>query len=221
MSTHPLGFIDRYVPASAGPGGASGVTLLLLHGTGGDETDLIPLGEALLPGAAILSPRGKVLEGNAPRFFRRLAEGVFDQEDLALRTEELARYIEAAIKAYKLDGDKVYAVGFSNGANIATSLLLRRPGLLRGAVLLSPMVPFEPDAPPDLNGTGVFIGAGRTDPIAPPDHAERLAALLRRAGADLTLHWHPGGHMIARSELEAARQWLAARIAAPIHRSAG
>lgn len=217
MSTHPLGFIHRYVPASAGPGVASGVTLLLLHGTGGDETDLIPLGEALLPGAAILSLRGKVLEGDAPRFFRRLAEGVFDQEDLALRTDELARFIEAAIRAYELDGENVYAVGFSNGANIGTSLLLRRPGLLRGAVLVSPMVPFEPDAPPDLSATGVFIGAGRTDPIATPDHTERLAALLRRSGADVTLYWHPGGHTISRSEMEAARHWLAARVGAPIH----
>jgi phospholipase/carboxylesterase len=212
MNPDELGFIHRYIPATARVGAASSATLLLLHGTGGDETDLIPLGGALLPGAAILSPRGKVLEGAAPRFFRRLAEGVFDQEDLARRTEELARYIEAAIRAYRLDGEKVFAVGFSNGANIATSVLLRRPGLLRGAVLLSPMVPFEPDTPPNLTGTGVFIGAGRTDGIATPDHAERLAALLRRAGAEVTLHWHPAGHTISQSEMEAAREWITARL---------
>lgn len=211
MTAADLGFIHRYVPATAAAGGASSVTLLLLHGTGGDETDLIPLGTNLLPGAAILSPRGKVLEGNAPRFFRRIAEGVFDQEDLARRTEDLAQFVEAAIRAYQLDGDNVYAIGFSNGANIAGSVLLRRPGLLRGAVLLSPMVPFEPDPLPNLAGTGVFIGAGRTDGIAPPDHSEQLRALLRRAGADVTLHWHPGGHTIARSELEAAQNWLAAQ----------
>jgi phospholipase/carboxylesterase len=217
MNADELGFIHRYIPASARAGAASSATLLLLHGTGGDETDLIPLGAALLPGAAVLSPRGKVLEGTAPRFFRRLAEGVFDQEDLARRTEELTQYIEAAIRTYELDGDNVFAVGLSNGANIATSVLLRHPGLLRGAVLLSPMVPFEMDAPPDLTGTGVFIGAGRTDPIATPEHAERLAGLLRRAGADVTLHWHPGGHTITQSEVEAARRWIAARLGEPIH----
>ncbi len=218
MNGDALGFVHRYVPAAGGAGVASGVTLLLLHGTGGDETDLIPLGTALLPSAAILSPRGKVLERNAPRFFRRLAEGVFDQEDLARRTEELAQFIEAATRVYQLDGDNLYAVGFSNGANIAASVLLRRPGVLGGAVLLSPMVPFEPDAPPDLTGTGVFIGAGRTDGIATPDHAERLASLLRQAGADVTLHWHPGGHTITNSELEAARGWLAARVRLPTQR---
>jgi phospholipase/carboxylesterase len=217
MNANELGFIHRYIPASARAGAASSATLLLLHGTGGDETDLIPLGATLLPGAAVLSPRGKVLEGTAPRFFRRLAEGVFDQEDLARRTEELAHYIEAAVRAYQLDGDNVFAVGLSNGANIAASVLLRHPGLLRGAVLLSPMVPFEMDAPPDLAGTGVFIGAGRTDPVATPEHAERLAGLLRQAGADVTLHWHPGGHAITQSEVEAARRWIAARLGEPIH----
>jgi len=211
MTPNDLGFIHRYIAGTEGAGMA-GVTLLLLHGTGGDETDLIPLGASLLPGAALLSPRGKVLERNAPRFFRRLAEGVFDQEDLAHRTEELARFIEAAVQTYQLDGDNVYAVGFSNGANIAGSVLLRRPGVLRGAVLFSPMVPFEPDALPHLSGTGVFLGAGRTDGIAPPDQVERLAAILGRAGAEVTLQWHPGGHTIANSELDAARRWLATRI---------
>jgi phospholipase/carboxylesterase len=217
MNADALGFVHRYIPSTAQAGAASSATLLLLHGTGGDETDLIPLGATLLPGAAVLSPRGKVLEGTAPRFFRRLAEGVFDQEDLARRTEELAHYIEAAVRAYQLDGDNVFAVGLSNGANIAASVLLRHPGLLRGAVLLSPMVPFEMDAPPDLTGTGVFIGAGRTDPIATPEHVERLAGLLRRAGADVTLHWHLGGHTITQSEVEAARRWIAARLGEPIH----
>jgi phospholipase/carboxylesterase/glyoxalase family protein len=214
MTQTDPGFVHRFVPATAGEDGASGVTLLLLHGTGGDENDLIPLGATLLPGAAILSPRGKVLEGNAPRFFRRIAEGVFDQEDLARRTEELARFIEGAIRTYQLDGDSIYAVGFSNGANIAGSLLLRRPGLLRAAVLLSPMVPFEPEPLPDLGGTSVFIGAGRTDRMSPPEHARRLAELLREAGAAVTLFWHPGGHTISNSELEAARAWLAELAAA-------
>src|SRR5204862_5684709 len=178
-----LGFAPRYVPPTAGAELAGGTTLLLLHGTGGDEDDLLPVGRELLPGAGMLSPRGKVLERGAPRFFRRLAEGVFDQEDLAKRTEELAAFVEAAATTYQLARDGIVAVGFSNGANIAASMLLRRPGLLRGAVLLSPMMPFEPASLPRLDGTAVFIGAGRSDPIAPPVHAERLAAILRAAGA--------------------------------------
>jgi predicted esterase len=162
----------------------------------------------LLPGAGLLSPRGKVLERGAPRFFRRLAEGVFDQEDLARRTEELAAFVEAATLSYHLEPDGIVAVGFSNGANIAASLLLRRPGLLRGAVLLSPMVPFEPDALPRLEGTAVFIGAGRSDPIALPEQAERLARLLQHAGAEVHLHWDPDGHAVTQEELDAAREWL-------------
>jgi predicted esterase/catechol 2,3-dioxygenase-like lactoylglutathione lyase family enzyme len=199
-----LGFVHRYLPS--GPG--SGTTLLLLHGTGGDENDLLSLGRALSPGAALLSPRGKVLERGAPRFFRRLAEGVFDQEDLADRTEELARFVEAAVAQYQLASDSVVAVGFSNGANIAGSILLRRPGLLRAAVLLSPMVPFEPAAPPDLRGTAVFIGAGRSDPIVPPGQVERLAEILRGSGAAVTVHWEPGGHTVTDAETAAAKAWL-------------
>ncbi|OLE40852.1 MAG: hypothetical protein AUI36_24970 [Cyanobacteria bacterium 13_1_40CM_2_61_4] len=196
------------MPPAAGVELAGSTTLLLLHGTGGDEEDLIPLGRALLPGAGMLSPRGKVLERGAPRFFRRLAEGVFDQEDLAHRTDELAQFIEAAAKTYDLDRDGIVAVGFSNGANIAASLLLRRSGLVRGAVLLSPMVPFEPAAPPHLQGTSVFIGAGRADSIAPPGQVEHLADMLRRAGAAVTVHWEPGGHAVTEGEVDAARQWL-------------
>jgi len=208
VSGDALGFIHRYIPPSAGAELAGSTTLLLLHGTGGDEEDLLPLGRALLPGAGMLSPRGKVLEGGAPRFFRRVAEGVFDQEDLLRRTEELAQFLEAATQTYKLARDGIVAVGFSNGANIAASLLLRRPGLLRGAVLLSPMVPFVPEALPDLLGTAVFIGAGRADAIAAPGQTERLAALLRQAGADVTVHWEPGGHAVSASEVDAARRWI-------------
>jgi glyoxalase family protein len=214
VSGDALGFIHRYVPPTTGAELASSTTLLLLHGTGGDEADLLPLGRALLPGAGMVSPRGKVLERGAPRFFRRIAEGVFDQEDLARRTEELAAFIEAAAKTYDLDRDGIVAVGFSNGANIAASLLLRRPGLLRGAVLLSPMVPFEPDPLPGLTGTSVFIGAGREDSIAPAAQAERLAGLLREAGATVTLHWEPGGHAVTKSEVDAARRWIAQCLAA-------
>ena len=214
VSGDALGFIHRYIPPAAEGELAGGTTLVLLHGTGGDEDDLLPLGRALLPGAGMISPRGKVLERGAPRFFRRLAEGVFDQEDLAHRTGELGDFIESAVKTYELESDGVVAVGFSNGANIAASLLLRRPGLLRGAVLLSPMMPFEPEHVPDLKGTSVFIGAGRADPIIPAATAERLAEFLRHAGADVTLHWEPGGHAITQREVDAARQWIEQCLAA-------
>jgi predicted esterase len=165
----------------------------------------------LLPGAALLSPRGKVNEGGALRFFRRIREGVFDQQDLAFRTEELATFVEGAAATYSLDADRV---GFSNGANIAGSLLLRRPGLVKYAVLLSPMVPFEPDSPPDLSGTAVFVGVGRADAMVPAAQTERLVQLLRDSGADVTVHWDPGGHTITPSELDAAKEWLALHVTA-------
>ncbi|HEX5831515.1 MAG TPA: VOC family protein [Gemmatimonadaceae bacterium] len=220
VSGDALGFIHRYVPPGTEGELAGSTTLLLLHGTGGDEEDLLPLGRMLLPGAGMLSPRGKVLERGAPRFFRRLAEGVFDQQDLARRTGELADFVDAAAEAYQLERDGIVAVGFSNGANIATSLLLRRPGLLRGAVLLSPMVPFEPEMLPELGGTSLFIGAGRADPMVPMEEVERLAELLRRSGADVTLHWEPGGHGITGEEVEAARQWIANCLTARASRRA-
>jgi glyoxalase family protein len=214
VSGDALGFVHRYIPPDANAELAGGTTLLLLHGTGGDEEDLLPVGREILPGAGMLSPRGKVLENGAARFFRRLAEGVFDQEDLARRTDELATFIDAAATTYQLERDGIIAVGFSNGANVAASLLLRRPTALRGAVLFSPMVPFEPGSLPRLDGTSVFIGAGRSDPIAKPEQAERLADLLRRAGADVTLHWEPAGHTLTRAELAAAREWIGAQTAA-------
>ncbi|MGQ0713704.1 MAG: VOC family protein [Gemmatimonadaceae bacterium] len=208
VSGEALGFVHRYIPPTANAERAGSTTLLLLHGTGGDENDLLPLGRAVLPGAGILSPRGKVLEHGAPRFFRRIQEGVFDQEDLAHRTRELAGFIEAAITTYSLERDGIVAVGFSNGANIAASVLLRHPGLIRGAVLLSPMVPFEPDELSDLADTSIFIGAGRADPIAPPEQAERLAEIFRRSGAAVTVHWERGGHTVTKGELDAAHQWI-------------
>ena len=208
VSGDALGFVHRYIPPTAAAERAGSTTLLLLHGTGGDENDLLPLGRALLPGAGMLSPRGKVLEGGAPRFFRRIREGVFDQEDLAHRTQELAQFIEAAVTTYSLERDGIVAVGFSNGANIAASVLLRRPGLLRGAVLLSPMVPFEPDGFPDLSGTSIFIGAGRADSIAPPEQVERLAEIFRQSDADVTVHWERGGHGVTQTEVDVAHEWI-------------
>ena len=204
MSEDP-GFIHRFVP----PERDDPTTLLLLHGTGGDENDLLPLGRMLDEEAALLSPRGKVLENGMPRFFRRLSMGVFDEEDLVNRTHELASFVEEAASEYGLDSKRLFAVGFSNGANIAASLLLLHPGLLAGAVLLRAMTPFELETLPDLSGTPVYLAAGRSDQMIPPESTERLAELLREAGAEVTLDWQPGGHGIGRAEVEAARDWLA------------
>ena len=206
----PLAFVHRYLPPTAG----DRTTLLLLHGTGGDENDLLPLGPAIAPTAGLLSPRGKVLEHGMPRFFRRLAEGVFDVPDLIARTHELARFVAEAAEHYGFDATRVVAAGFSNGANIAASLLLLRPGVLRGAVLMSPMVPLEPETPPDLKGTRVLIGAGRQDPIASPAGTEALAALLRSSGAEVAVHWHAGAHTITPDEVAAARDWIRYAVAA-------
>lgn len=208
VSGDALGFVHRYLPPTTHAERAARTTLLLLHGTGGDEDDLIPLGRSLLPGGGMLSPRGKVLEGGAPRFFRRLAPGVFDLEDLARQTDALASFVDAAATTYHLDRERIIAVGFSNGANIAASLLLRRGAHLRGAVLLSPMLPFEPDAMPDLAGVSVFIGAGEHDPMAPRQTVERLESVLRAAGAAVTMHWTRGGHAITKEELAAAQEWM-------------
>jgi phospholipase/carboxylesterase len=199
-----LGFVHRYLPGED----ESSPTLLLLHGTGGNEEDLIPLGQELAPGAAFLSPRGKVSEYGAPRFFRRLAEGVFDQEDLLLRTHELAEFVEAASAEYGFDRSKLVAVGYSNGANVAASTILLHPGLLRAAVLFRAMVPFEPDLTPDLSGMPVFLAAGRMDRMIPPDNTQRLADILDEAGADVDLRWRDTGHPLTYDEVGEAKEWL-------------
>jgi phospholipase/carboxylesterase/glyoxalase family protein len=183
-------------------------TLLLLHGTGGDEHDLLALGRELAPGASLLSPRGNVLEGAMPRFFKRLAEGVFDLADLERRTRDLAAFVREAAESYDFDRDRITAVGFSNGANIAASVLLRDPGLLKRAVLFRAMVPFEPEQPPRLKGASVYIGAGRLDPIIPQANVERLAAILRDGGAAVTLDWQPAGHGLTKADVDNARDWL-------------
>ena len=197
-----LGFIHRFVPATQ----AGRPPLLLLHGTGGHEDDLVPLGQQLLPGAALLSPRGKVLENGMPRFFRRRAEGVFDQADLKARTTELASFITAARNAYDLD--EPVAVGFSNGANIAASLLLTQPDVLRGAVLLRAMLPFESQPPPELAGKPVLFLSGDSDPMMPAASRERLAAVLQAAGSDLVHKTLPAGHNLTQTDLTIASQWL-------------
>jgi predicted esterase len=200
-----LSFEHRFEPGRAG-----GRVLLLLHGTGGDQDDLLPLGRALDPGAALLSPRGKVLERGMPRFFRRLAEGVFDLEDVRRRAAELAAFVPEAAEAYGFDPARLVAAGFSNGANIAAAVMLLHPGALPAAALFSPMLPLEPEPRPDLRGAHAWIGAGRHDPIAPPDQARALETLLRACGADVAVHWTGGGHGITPDEVDAARAWLEA-----------
>jgi phospholipase/carboxylesterase len=208
-----------FVHVFQAPASADAPTLLLLHGTGGNEHDLVPLAEMLAPGAGVLSPRGKVLENGMPRFFRRLAEGVFDIEDLRSRTGELARFIAAASAKYAVDRARLVAVGFSNGANIAASLLLLEPGSIGGAVLFRAMVPLEPDPLPSLPDTAVLVSNGRSDPLVSAPETERLAALLRRAGADVTIRWQPGGHQLTQTDINDARQWLASSFAAGAHRA--
>jgi predicted esterase len=194
------------------PGPDSGATLLLLHGTGGNEDDLIGLGSALAPGVALLSPRGQVLENGMPRFFRRLTEGVFDEEDLDRRTRDLAGFVRDACGAYGRDPGRIWAVGFSNGANIAASLLLLEPDVLAGAVLFRATVPITPDELPDLTSRSVLLSEGRTDPYVPTAHAAVLADMLRRAGADVTLEWREAGHGLTHEDVASASRWLAPRV---------
>jgi phospholipase/carboxylesterase len=195
-------FIHKFVP------GTSARTLILLHGTGGTESDLLELGRALDPDAALLSPRGKVLENGMPRFFRRLAEGVFDEEDLIQRTHELADFIQVAAGRYGFEQSKSIAVGYSNGANIAGSILLLRPGTLRGAALWRPMVPLVPKNLPELKGAPVLVAAGDHDPMVPVENARELVALLKRSGADVTVHFEKAGHALTETTLTNTKQWL-------------
>jgi phospholipase/carboxylesterase len=189
--------------------GTSARTLLMLHGTGGTENDLVPLGRTLDPEANLLSPRGKVLENGMPRFFRRLAEGVFDEEDLILRTHELADFLNHAASKYAFDAGKLIAVGYSNGANIAGSLLLLRPGALAGAALLRAMVPIVPETKPDLTNIPVLIAAGNHDQIIPPDEANELAAMLESAGANVSLSIEEAGHGLTSQTVQVTQSWLA------------
>lgn len=204
-ATTPLGFIHRFIPATDVAGSP---TLLLLHGTGGNEEDLLSLGRSLAPDTNLLSPRGKILENGMPRFFRRLAEGVFDEKDLIHRTHELAEFIAAAADHYGFSPDRVTALGYSNGANIAASLMLLHPGVLDRAVLLRGMVPLQPEISPQLSGTRVFLASGISDPILPIENARRLAAMLREAGAEVEHLELPTGHQLTSGELDLTHTWL-------------
>lgn len=202
-----LAFIHRFIPA---PPGSTARILLLLHGTGGDESDMVPLGRDLDPTAALLSPRGNVLENGRPRFFRRLAEGIFDEEDVIRRAHELADFVVAAAARYEFDPQRVTAVGYSNGANIAAAILLLRPEVLAGAVLFRAMVPLSRPSPEaKLANTRVLLSSGEQDPIVPKENATRLAAMLRDAGANVTMRFEPAGHALAFGDIEAAKDWIA------------
>ena len=203
----PLSYLHRFEPNTK----AGAPPVLLLHGTGGNEDDLLPLGRQLVPGSALLSPRGDVSEHGMPRFFRRFAEGVFDLDDVACRTNALADFITAAGTKYGFEPSQLTAFGYSNGANIAASLLLLRPEVLARAVLLRPMVVLEPARLPDLSGRHISLLSGRHDPIVPVDHPPRLAAQFRRAGARVDLHWLEDGHQLTEADLALAARFFGAK----------
>lgn len=207
MSEIPTPFVHEFRSARD-PSKAP--TLLLLHGTGGNERDLLELGSALAPSANLLSPRGRVLENGMPRFFRRLAEGVFDLEDLKTRTHELADFVEASAITYGFNAASIIAAGYSNGANIAAAMMLLRPDVLAGSILLRPMVPLVPKPLPDLERAPVLIEAGSEDPIVSPQQTEDLAALLRAANAEVTVHRHEAGHGLVTQDFVVAQEWLRA-----------
>lgn len=183
-------------------------TLILLHGTGGNERDLLPLATIIAPEASVLGVRGNVLENGMPRFFRRLAEGVFDEEDLVFRTNELHAFISESAERYGFDRNNVVAIGYSNGANVAASLMYHHKDALQGAILFHAMVPRRGVHLPNLNNVSVFIGAGKHDPLIPPDETKELSAELQQAGASVTEFWTEGGHQLTREEVDEAKSWF-------------
>lgn len=203
-----LNLIHKYIP-SKDPSNRN--TLLLLHGTGGNESSLIPISEIILPDAAVISPRGNVVENGMPRFFRRISEGVFDLEDLKLRTQELASFIKATAKTYKIESNDIVAVGYSNGANIASSVILTYPDLISQAVLYHPMIPFAPTSPPDLTDTKILITAGTNDPIVSSNGTNDLKVMFESCGADVDIYWHDMGHNLTDEELNITRKFLSER----------
>jgi len=207
MKDTNLGFIHRFIPPHSNAN-ESKQTLLLLHGTGGTEDDLIPLGNELAPNASILSVRGRVLENGMPRFFRRLEEGVFDLEDLKMRTDELAEFLTKSSSKYMFDEKRIIAVGYSNGANIAASLLLRRPESLAGAILFRAMVPYSPTVMPDLSNKSIILLEGLYDPIVSTAEAQRLLEIFTNAQSNVTLKWQDSGHNLTNEDIIAAKKWL-------------
>lgn len=182
-------------------------TLLLLHGTGGNESDLLPLAGKIDEEASVLSVRGNILENGMPRFFRRLAEGIFDEEDLVYRTKELNQFLDEASQKYAFDRENVIAIGYSNGANIAASLLFHYQDALKAAILHHPMVPRRGIGLPDLSGKKVFIAAGKNDSICSPEESLDLQSLLEKANAEVQIHWGNKGHQLTFEEVETAAKW--------------
>ena len=203
--SEPLSFIHRFQPAT----GPAAAPLLLLHGTGGNEDDLLPLGRMISPSSALLSPRGQVLENGMPRFFRRLAEGVFDEADIRRRVSDLADFIGQARERYAIA--KPVALGYSNGANIAAALILLQPDVLAGAILLRAMAPFRDPPHADLAGEPVLILSGAADPIVPAANAVQLAGTLRSAGALVDHRTIPAGHELSKADVATAKAWLQQR----------
>lgn len=203
-----LGFTHVHVAPT--PGSTDPRTILLLHGTGGNERDLLDIGATIAPGARLLGVRGQVLEGGMPRFFRRMAEGVFDEADIIRRSADLAAFVTAAAAEYGFDATKVFALGFSNGANIAAATLLLDPDTLAGGMLIRAMVPLVPTTMPSLTDKPVIMVEGAMDPLIPRANAEQLAGMLRSAGAAVTLHWEPSGHGLTPTDVAVARSWYAA-----------
>ncbi len=202
-----LGFVHRFISPNS-KAKKSSLTLLLLHGTGGTEEDLIPLGNELATDASILSVRGKVLENGMPRFFRRLEEGVFDLEDLKMRTDELADFIVKSSLTYDFNLKRLVAVGYSNGANIGASLLLRRPEVLAGAILFRAMVPYVPNVLPDLSKKSIILLEGLRDPIVSKQEAENLLKIFNKARSNVTIQWQGSGHNLAQEDIDSAKGWL-------------
>jgi len=202
-------YTHRFVPATA-PGLP---TILALHGTGGNEHDLIGLTQTIAPGCAIISPRGNVSERGMPRFFRRFAEGVFDLEDVQRRAGELAAFVAAAATEYQFDAKNVYAIGYSNGANIAIATMLLQPHSMRGGIFLRAQVTYKPEVLPNLAGKALFIGAGRSDQLIPANQSDELHQLLQQAGASATISWQNANHGLVQGDVEMAAGWFNALIA--------
>jgi phospholipase/carboxylesterase len=204
-----LGFIHKFIPSDSKKDDNS-LTVVLLHGTGGDENDLIPITKMLdITNASILSVRGKVLENGMPRFFRRLAEGIFDIEDLKFRTNELADFLQNASKTYAFDLNRIMAMGYSNGANISASMLLLRPEVLSSAILFRPMIPLVPDTMPNLSSKHILISAGLHDPIVSRNQTEILVDLLKKVGAKVSIHCQNSGHELTQRDIKATKEWMA------------
>jgi predicted esterase len=205
-----LGFAHNFVQ---GKKESKNQTILLLHGTGGNENDLIPLGHEIAPDSSLLGVRGKVLENGMPRYFRRFGEGVFDIEDLKFRTKELANFVKEASKHYGFDLDLTVAVGYSNGANMAASLLLMGPEILHGAILFRAMLPFSPEKLPRLSGKLIFLSAGKFDSLTSPSQVEDLKDLLEKCGAHVSMNWESSDHSLTQEEAKKAKKFFQVHFA--------